>query len=386
MKNKIPLLLIVLCISVHSHGAALEKSGQSILPFFEKGNYAEFSVGQIHADISGKNANTGFSSGNLVDDYRLFQATIKAQLHSQVSIGLLLDQPFGVKVNYFYTPEASSDHAPSEAVNVDIKTYNITALTGFQPTVNWNFYTGLTRQRFEGNIHLFGKNYSFLNGYNAQFKPDDATGWLLGLNYQRPEIALRTSLTYRSKVKHRVRTTELSPLYNLSEQSTAIDTPQSVNFDFMSAISTSNLIFGTVRWVNWEDFEIQPVGFQSILNPYIHIPSITDLKLINYQSDQWSAKLGIAHLLNEKLYLSAETSWDSGSNNPASATNPANGYNGIGAGFRYNISPKTFVSSGLYYLKLKPAKPDTTSLAVSSLSTLEDKDVWAYGFKVGHYF
>lgn len=398
MMKYVPTVIgVVLCFSVRSHAAALERSGQLILPFFEPGHYAELSVGKIHPNISAESANqtqlsqtlgvTDFSTGNLTPNDDLFQAAVKVQLHPQFSAGLILDQPFGVKVNYTYAPESILGREKLEAVKIHFKSQNLTAIAGFQPNVNWNIYAGLAHQRFQGELDLFGKNYYFFNGYNIQLKPDNATGWLAGISYQIPEIALRTSLTYRSRIKHKVQTVEYIPLSGPSENSTEIETPQSINLDFMSGISTTNLIYGAVRWVNWKNFEIQPEGFKSIIAPYIqYIPTLADFKLINYQADQWSAKIGIAHKINERWYTNIETGWDSGSNNPLSTINPVDGYNSLGTGFRYTISPKSFVSAGLYYLKFRPATAKSNSVAISTLSTLDDKNVWAYGLKFGHFF
>ena len=116
------------------------------------------------------------------------------------------------------------------------------------------------------------------------------------------------------------------------------------------------------------------------------IQALANFNLIDYQSDQWSAKIGIAHQLNNRTFVSLETVWDSGSDNPASTINPANGYNGLGTGLRYQFSPKSFISGGLYYLKFKPSKEDKGSISVSSISTLDDRTAWAYGLKIGHYF
>ena len=39
--------------------------------------------------------------------------------------------------------------------------------------------------------------------YIGEIKKDSASGWLTGVSYQRHEYALKTSLTYRSKIQHK---------------------------------------------------------------------------------------------------------------------------------------------------------------------------------------
>ncbi|WP_353141658.1 OmpP1/FadL family transporter [Acinetobacter pragensis] len=397
MKSASLIAIIPLCLSLPGHAAALERSGQNIQSFFETGNYTEFSLGQIQGNVSGENANreqlseslgiTDFSTGNLVEDSVFIQAALKLQLHPKFSAGLIFDQPFGIKVNYDYRPKSILGYEQLEAVDIHLKTQNITALAGFQPNSRWNIYAGLAQQSFEGDLSLFGQSYYFFNGYQVQLKKDYAPGWLAGLSYQIPEMALRTSLTYRSKIKHKVQALENTPDNGDFENFTKIETPQSVTFDFMSPVSASNLIFGTIRWVNWKDFKIQPDGFSQVIDPYVSfVPALAEFNLVDYKADQWSAKLGIAHQVNAQWYASLETAWDSGSRNPSSTVNPADGYNSIGPGFRHNFSSKTYLSGGIYYFRFRPSKPDKNSITVTSLSTLENKEAWVYGLKIGHSF
>ncbi len=382
------------------YAAGIERSGQSIQPFFESGNYAELFIAQIHPHLSGENSNkeelaqalnvSDFSTGNLVRDSTMLQAALKFQPHAQISAGLIIDQPFGIQVNYDYRPDSILGKEQLEAIDIDLKSNNITGLIGYQPTPNWNLYAGAAVQSFKGDISLFGQNYYFFNGYSVNLKKDHALGWLTGISYQIPEIALRASLTYRSKIKHRMPTEETLPtLSGMQNRSgtTEIETPQSATFDFMSGLNTHTLIFGSLRWVNWQNFKIQPTGFSEIMQPYIpYIPQLADFKLVDYRSDQWSAKLGIAYGLSDQWISSIETAWDSGSGNPSSTVSPADGYYGLGTGIRYSYTPKSFISGGVYYFRFNPSKADNGNINVTSLSTLENRDAWAYGLKVGRYF
>lgn len=410
MKHAVILAITSLCTSVHIQAAALERSGQSVLPFLESQNYAEINLGSVEGNISGENANkeelaavlnvSDFSTGNLVEDIFLIQGAVKVQAAPKVSVGLLFDQPFGIKLDYSYSPESILGHEQLEAININIKSKNMSALVGYQPTERWSIYGGVAYQNFKGNIHLFGQNFYFFNGYRAELKEDAAVGWLTGISYQIPEIALRANLTYRSKIKHKNQAFETTDLIGNFAEKTQITTPQSVNLDLMTAVSPSNLVYGSVRWVDWSNFKIKPNGFGHILQSVIagmsalpnqqeytaYIQSLENFNLIDYKKDQWSAKLGIAHRISEQWIASAETVWDNGSDNPASTINPADGYTGLGSGLRYQLSTQTFISGGIYYLRFRPSKQDKDSISVSSISTLNDKEAWAYGLRIGHYF
>ncbi len=79
---------------------------------------------------------------------------------------------------------------------------------------------------------------------------------------------------------------------------------------------------------------------------------------MEYQKDQWSGKLGIAHQLNPSWLAAAEFIWDNGTGNAASTLNPSDGYLGLGLGMMYKFNPNNFLATGLYYLKL--SKPSNT--------------------------
>ena len=410
MKPATLLALLPLCIAYHVQAAALERSGQSTLAFLEPNNYTEFNIGVITGNLSGENSNkqelsqalnvTDFSTGNLLEDFHFIQSAIKLQLNPQISVGLLFDQPFGIKLDYDYSPESILGNEQLEAINIHLKSQNITGLIGYQPTPRWNIYGGLAYQTFSGDLYLFGQSFYFFNGYNISLKNDPALGWLGGVSYQIPEIALKANLTYRSKIKHNNQSIEYTPNDGIVNSRTEIITPQSVNFDFMSGVSAHNLVYGSLRWVNWSSFKMKPNGFNQIIQNTINdfkalpstpeisnfIQSLSNFNLIDYQSDQWSAKIGVAHQVNDRTFASLEALWDSGSDNPASTINPANGYNGLGTGLRYQFTPKSFIAGGVYYLKFKPSQENKNSISVSSISTLDDRTAWAYGLKIGHYF
>ena len=388
------------------HAASLERSDQSISAFLEPNNYAELDLAIIDANIKGdvqfkeiisELGVQNFSSGNLAQREFSGKFALKLQPHSKISTGLIYEQPYQTDISYQYSPALPDGSTINiEAADINFESHSLTGLIGFQPNTQWNFYSGLSLQSFKGNLEITGQQYQALNGYHAKFKNDDALGWLIGLSYQLPQYALKTSLTYRSKIKHKNQTSE-STLYSNGPfiltpyTDTRIETPQSVNFEFQTGISARNLVYGSVRWVNWQDFIIQPPQLEVVLDYAAMDPQyreLAHLNLIDYQKDQWSGKFGFAHQFNPTLLTGLEYIWDQGSGNPASTLNPSDGYQGIGLGGMYNVNPSTFIASGMYYLKFKKPQieaPSHTS-QISGLSSVADNDAWVYGVKIGHRF
>ncbi len=81
-----------------------------------------------------------------------------------------------------------------------------------QPTENLNFYAGPVYQTIKGDVQLYVVLHTVANatfgGYNAALKKLVHIGWLAGVAYQIPEIALKASVTYRSEIEHSVNAKE----------------------------------------------------------------------------------------------------------------------------------------------------------------------------------
>lgn len=374
----------------HVCAAGLERSNQSIQAFFEKGNYAEVSVLQVNPNVSGKVqpvsslGNPEFSTGDMVNNQHYFQAALKLQPHPQVSVALLFDQPFFTDVDYQF----DTNQPLSEIADVEFDSNNMTALVGFQPNANWNLFAGVSYQSFSGNLKIGTHVENFYFDYDVHFPKDHAWGWLTGVSYQLPEYAFTTAITYRSKIKHQTKARESIlgvPLEIAPQRATTIQTPESINLDFQTGLPAQNFLYASLRWVNWQDFEIQPTQYAAMLQ---QVPNM-NLNLIDYQKNQWSARLGFAHQWSPKWITAVEGLWDSGAGNPASSLNPVDGYVGVGTGAVYHFDPKTFMIAGLHYLHF--TKPDTVQpqsliTQISSFSSLEQREAWVYHLKLAHRF
>ncbi|WP_180079477.1 outer membrane protein transport protein [Acinetobacter sp. YH12058] len=387
MKYHIYTALFYMLPIGHVCAAGLERSNQSIQAFFEKGNYAEVSVLQVNPNVSGKVqpvsslGNPEFSTGDMVNKQHYFQAALKLQPHPQVSVALLFDQPFFTDVDYQF----DTNQPLSEIADVEFDSNNMTALVGYQPNANWNLFTGVSYQSFSGNLRIGTHVENFYVDYAVHFPKDHAWGWLVGASYQLPEYAFNTAITYRSKIKHHTNASESFwgfPLEIAPQHATTIQTPESINLDFQTGLPAQNFLYASLRWVNWQDFEIQPTQYAAMLQ---QVPNM-NLNLIDYPKNQWSVRLGLAHQWSPKWITAVEGLWDSGAGNPASSFNPVDGYLGLGTGLIYNFTPKTFVISGIHYLYFNQPKNEQEASWLLNLSQLEERDAWIYHLKLAHRF
>ena len=192
--------------------AGLDRSGQSISVFLQPGNYAEAGISVLDPTVKSSQLNVT----DMAEDYYFPSAAIKVQATDKISLGLLYDQPYGADATYKVDGSDFSDG--TEGTKVEVRTHNLTALIGYQPTENWNIYAGPVWQTVEAEIKLRGAAYKALSGYNIKIEQEEAFGWLAGFAYQIPEIALKTSVTYRSEIKHKAKSVEthkLMPMLNV---------------------------------------------------------------------------------------------------------------------------------------------------------------------------
>ena len=374
--------------------AAMDRSGQSIAAFLQPGNYFEAGISVLDADVSGRSTPLaqGLPSqdtGDMASDYYFPAAALKLQLTDNFSFGLLYDQPFGADVDY-NTPNFNFTDA-NGGTSAEVTTENLTFLFGFQPNQNWNFYAGPVIQTAEGEVSLRGLAYGGPNAfgsYDATLKKNTELGWIAGLAYQIPEIALKASLTYRSEVEHELQATEtvgygqlnLASRPGFTPGKTSVTTPQSVNLDFQTGVMADTVAFANVRWVNWEDFSIRPNYFGQAADAR----GLVGANLVDYSDDQISATLGVGRKFNEKWAGNVSVGWDSGAGDPITTLGPTEGYWNVGLGLQFSPATNYFIAGGVKYFMLGDATAKTA--AVNNVGTFEDNDAWGYGLKMGYRF
>lgn len=305
MSYKFSLLGCGLIFSGTSFAAAFEQSNQTIQFFFEKEHYAEVSFAWTNPNVSGQVQHTeileqlgiqDFSTGQLANNQLVINAALKLQLHPQISWGFIYDQPFYVDVAYEYSPVFAGEPTEIEAADIKFDSHNLTSILGYQPDPNWNLYAGLSYQTLEGNLSLVGESFSVFNGYHVQLEQNAAWGWLTGMSYQIPEYFFRTALTYRSAINHQLETTESITVGIPTSSFTKVQTPQSINLDIQSGLPSQNIFYASLRWVNWQNFVIQPPKFGAVIDyAALQFPEVKPFRMIDYREDQWSGKIGLAY-------------------------------------------------------------------------------------------
>ncbi|MBH0096118.1 outer membrane protein transport protein [Psychrobacter sp. NZS113] len=381
------LTVAVAALSITSiaSAAGLDRSGQDITAFLQDGTYAEAVYTYIDADVTGNDA-SGNSIGDIAESYDSFRYGVKADINDTFSVGILYDEPFGAAADY--SGSNNFVDASGEGTNVEVRTENITGIVGMKFGENKNFqvYGGPVAQRVEADVKLRGTAYSAANGYTAHIGTDQEYGYIAGIAYSKPEIALKAALTYRSEIEHTANVAESYPAVaalGLGTRSGDIDitTPESVNFDFQTGINPTTLVTAKARWVPWSNFSIVPSLYNDVskLNPAYQPDG---LPLVSYDEDQWQVELGLAKRLAPALAVSGTVGWDSGAGNPVTSLGPTEGYYSAGLGAKYNVTENWAVSAGGKYLWLGDA--DGQVPTGDTVANFENNDGFVLGVKVSY--
>ena len=272
---------------------------------------------------------------------------------------------------------------------VKITSQNFTGIVGVKLGENKNIqvYGGPTIQKLEGDVHLRGSAYSGATGYDASMSPDTAYGWMAGVAYSKPEIALKAALTYRSEIKHDTRMAEHLPLAAAAQggkiaidetSNITVETPRSVNLDFQTGLNPTTLLTAKLRWVPWSDFAITPKNYNALSK--LKVPAGTPL--VSYDKDSWSGEVGLGKKLNSKWALSGSVGYDTGAGNPVTSLGPVEGNWNVGLGAKYNLTPEWAISGGAKYLMFGDAKAKLPTGDI--VGDFKDNDGWVYGVRLSY--
>ncbi|EPG34546.1 OmpP1/FadL family transporter [Acinetobacter colistiniresistens] len=405
--NAIQTALLLSLVPTTTFAAALDRSGQSIAAFLQPNNYFEAGITVLDPSVSGKDTSKN-NTGDMANHYYAPNAALKIQATDKFSIGLIYDQPYGADAEYTgHSNFIESRPVPFKGgTSVTVDTENLNLLFGYQPNQNWNLYAGAVYQTLDSTVLLRGKSYSAYSGYDFKTGKDEAVGWLAGVAYQIPEIALKASLTYRAKIKHEMNAYENHGIagmtgnagldavlnkINHSEGTTEITTPQSINLDFQTGIMENTVAFANLRWVNWKDFAIRPYKFgaASTLPPIVASTGKKDgFDLVAYTDDQYSITTGVGRKFNDQWAGNLSVGWDSGAGNPVTTLGPTEGYWNVGVGVQYSPAPNYFIAGGVKYFWLGDAKAQSGSQfnTPGYVAEFENNNAIAYGLKIGYKF
>jgi long-subunit fatty acid transport protein len=352
--KKALLQACALCVGATGvQAAGLDRSGQGINLIFEDGSVVQARLGYANPDISGEQ--NGVASGNVAESFFSPGLGYKRALTDKLDFALLYDQPFGADVEY-PSNFPLSQNVPfgaagrQDVLRADADVDAITAVLRYKLGSGFSAIGGVRGQRIEADVAV-----PFVAGYEVDFDNTTDFGYLVGVAWERPEIAARVSLVYNSKITHDISTTEsvngLGPTGVIvvpTESTTRVETPQSVNLDFQTGVAPKTLVFGSVRWVDWPQANVTPEVFASLAN--------TDL--VSFADDTFTYTLGVGYQFSDEFSGAFSLGYEKDTGSTVSNLGPTNGFWSAGIGGTYSLE-KAQISGGIRYTDIGDATTTT---------------------------
>ena len=227
--------------------------------------------------------------------------------------------------------------------SADVDALALTALARYKINQNFSVHGGLRLARFGADVILDGTNFTPISGYS--FEGDDAwgVGGVVGVAYEKPEIAARVILTYSSEITFDLDTKETfpAPLTGFdADFTTELVVPQSVNLDFQTGVAKGTLLFGQIRWVNWDGFEVRPESLDSLTGQPL---TFKDYNVTHY-------KLGIGRQFNPTWAGALQINYTPDENNLGRILDVVDGNRGLSASATYTAPSGIRVTGAAGYV------------------------------------
>ncbi len=339
LKTAFKVSAVTLALSggiLSAHAGGLERSSQDFDILFDDGNVVEtgatfvtpqrklknirgnpFPLNPVPDQNFGKPFDTEVDEGK---SYWVPKVSAKFQLTDDLACAAQYRQPWGI--------------------DTDSGINNARMFGAIKQKISSNDYGLNCSYRFAAGDKSFfrilgGVSYQQLKGEQTKISPlplptglaygnsrldvdDSAFGWRLGAAYEIPEIALRASLVYQSKVNYKLEgnvdiDVAGAPLSFTTPVIGSVATPQSVEFKFQTGIAPDWLALASIKWTDWKS--ITAVSFLNDgSQPFLgRIPvgsEVTSLDL--YYKDGWTLMGGVGHKFNDKWSGAATLTWDRG--------------------------------------------------------------------------
>ena len=384
MKNTLTTGAALLLTTTAAFSAGIDRSGNGYGILFEDGNRVELSFSSVTPDISGDYpaALGGGSTNNMAESYISAGVAFKYQINDDFDVAVYLNQPYGA--NALYTGGAYTGLA------ADWSSTQAAAVVKYQAAPGVSVYGGLRSVTSKADIAIpdalirgglaasgtaqgvalaTGAPAGTL-GYTATTESDSQIGYILGVAYERPEIALRVGLTYESGFTHAFNTTELiAAVPTVSGDSvTDIEIPDAITLDFQTGIAADTLLFGSIRYAEWSVWEVRPQGYEAL----------TGDRVTGLDNDTTTYRVGVGRRINEDLSVFARVTYEEGFGDVASRLSPTDGSTAIGIGGSYTYEGVEF-TGGLEYVTFGDATD-------ASGTEFADNSALGFGLTVGYSF
>ena len=382
MKNLMPAGAALLLTTSLVNAGGIERATTSTALLFEEGNYLELNFGYVAPEISGTQAipagggsPVGSSSGDMTDNYVQFGFGYKNDLTDQMSLAVIFDQPYGADVDYANdTAYAYGGGVTPFGSTATLDSNAVTLLLSYEPRENITVFGGGRAVQTSGEVALF-------NGYTMETSAETDYGYVLGAAWERPDIAARVSLTYQSAIEHDFVATEASPADMVPPTETNFTTimPQSLTLEGQTGVAADTLLFGSIRWVDWSEFDISPT-----------IYTMGGLPLVDYEDDTVTYNLGLGRRFSDEWSGAVTAGYEASTGGFRGNLGPTDGNSSLGLAVTRTMD-NVRITGGVRYIWLGDAETQaplalTGGMSGVTFGEFRDNTALAAGIRIAYNF
>lgn len=339
----------------------IERRGDPSQILFEDGkNHLEFSAITVNPTVSGV-ALPGIPAGptgNIANSYQTYSLGYKRELNDRVSLAFVIDEPVGASLAY------TSPLAFFGGSRAEVSSIAYTGMAKYQFNDRISVYGGLRLVGVDGDITV-NSPVTVSSPYNLSVSKDYQVGYLAGVAYEIPDIALRIAATYESETKHDFRDNTGAPFQ--------VEIPQAFTLHAQTGIAADTLLFGSAKWREWSQFRVQPGDFFTL------VPGVGPVNspIAAGTSDIWTYELGVAHQFTENWSGAAAIGYEKDLGDTVGNFNGTDGYVSYGLAVSYETDDWK-VTTGVRYVDLGSADSNVTAFS--------GNDAISAGVKVSYKF
>lgn len=358
MKRILTTAAVLTAAAAGANAGGVERSTQSVAILFEQGRYAELSFGHFDPTVSGT---LGVSSGDMSSSYNSWSLGYKMDVGERMNLAVILDQPIGADVAY----PTGTGYPFIAGSTAQLSSSAITALLRYKFESNISVYGGLRYQTVHGEVSLPG-----VGAYTLNTNHDSELGYVAGVAWEKPEIAARVALTYNSAITHSLESVETGFVAGTTTSGFDTEVPQSLNLEFQTGIAKDTLLFGSIRWVEWSAFAINPPRYDSF----------STAPLVSYASDRITYNLGVGRRFNDTWSAAVTVGYEKPDGELTGNLGPTDGFKSIGLAATYTMD-NIKITGGVRYVDIGDA---TANLGPGA--RFEGNSGVGVGLRVGYSF
>ena len=384
-KNIIAGVSLVALSAGTAQAAGLERSNVDISFLFSDDASADIAIANVTPNFNPTNSNMfSFSASNVATSFSINTLDVKTEIFDNLVFGLWrTNSGNGVSIDYGVVSGAGATGAfnpldPTEVTNqstikADLSIPSTMLVAKYQLNDSTSVIGGIKHVSVSGGeLSLpaeLGANDPYGDDRVNGVGPIDTTatwslgskqamGAVIGAAYEIDDIALRVSVLHETSIDLNVGATGVGVAAGSGATESSLGDATSIAFQ--TGIAEDTLLFGSIRYSNWEDNQIKLPNAAGVLT---QVSAFDDG--VNYT-------LGIGRKLSEKLSTSLSYYFSDGSGVGVSELAPFGDTKTLSIGARYALSDSITLSGGYSHSERGDATTGTFGAAFtgSTVKTL----------------